>query len=151
MGGKLSRFSFHCPVDSPSELFDDSSVEWHSFISSTDEQWLITVLKVWHGNLRHGRCLVLLDRFLVPLTGFFHKFFLSFRSTKSFIIFVFACSGLFAFFSFSFSLYIPQLKKAMELKLTEIALSRFKNHTGERTTDKGVQVGRFLLKIRWYF
>ena len=38
----------------------------------------------------------------------------------------------------------------MELKLTEIALNRSKNH-GERTTDKGVQVGIFLLKIRWYF
>ena len=39
----------------------------------------------------------------------------------------------------------------MELKLTEIALNRSKNHRGERTTDKGVQVGIFLLKIRRYF
>ena len=36
----------------------------------------------------------------------------------------------------------------MELKLTEIALNRSKNHIGERTT---VQVGIFLLKIRLYF
>ena len=39
----------------------------------------------------------------------------------------------------------------MELKLTEIALNRSKNHIGERTTDKGFQVEVFLLKIRWYF
>ena len=44
-----------------------------------------------------------------------------------------------------------QERKSMELKLTEIALNRSKNHIGERTTDKGVQVGIFLLKIRWYF
>ena len=44
-------------------------------------------------------------------------------------------------------------RKSMELKLTEIALNRFgsKNHIGERTTDKGVQVGIFLLKICCYF
>ena len=32
-------------------------------------------------------------------------------------------------------------RKAMELKLTGITLNRSKNHIGERTTDKGVQVG----------
>ena len=42
-------------------------------------------------------------------------------------------------------------RKSMELKLTKIALNRSKNHKGERTTDKGVQVGMFLLKIPWYF
>ena len=31
----------------------------------------------------------------------------------------------------------------MELKLTGIALNRSKNHIGERTTDKGVQVEFF--------
>ena len=39
----------------------------------------------------------------------------------------------------------------MELKLTGIALNRSKNHIGETITDKGVQVGIFLLKTRWYF
>ena len=40
----------------------------------------------------------------------------------------------------------------MELKLTEIApVNRSKNHIGERTTDKGVQVGIFSLNIRWHF
>ena len=39
----------------------------------------------------------------------------------------------------------------MELKLTEIALNRSKNHIREGTTDKGVQVGIFLLKIHWFF
>ena len=34
-------------------------------------------------------------------------------------------------------------RKAMELKLTGIALNRSKNHIGEATTDKGVQVGIF--------
>ena len=41
-------------------------------------------------------------------------------------------------------------RKAMELKITEITLNLSKNHIGEGTTDKGVQVGIFLLKIRWY-
>ena len=36
-------------------------------------------------------------------------------------------------------------RKAMELKLTGIALNRSKNQIGETTTDKGVQVGIFLL------
>ena len=40
---------------------------------------------------------------------------------------------------------------SMELKLTESSLNRSKIHIGERTTDKGVQVGVFLLKIRCYF
>ena len=35
----------------------------------------------------------------------------------------------------------------MELKLTEIMLNRSKTHIGERTTDKGVHVGIFLLKF----
>ena len=42
----------------------------------------------------------------------------------------------------------------MELKLTGNALNRSKNHIGERTTDKGVQVGFFfffLLKTHWHF
>ena len=39
----------------------------------------------------------------------------------------------------------------MELKPTEIALNRSKNHIRERTTGKGVQVVIFLLKIPWYF
>ena len=34
----------------------------------------------------------------------------------------------------------------MELKLTEIALDRSKNHIGERTTDKGIQVGIFFIE-----
>ena len=34
----------------------------------------------------------------------------------------------------------------MEQKLTEIALNRSKNHIGERTTDKGVQVGIFFYR-----
>ena len=42
-------------------------------------------------------------------------------------------------------------RKAMELKLTGIALNHSKNHIGERTTDKGVQEGIFLLKTRWQF
>ena len=36
------------------------------------------------------------------------------------------------------------LRKAIELKLTGIALNRSKNHIGETTTNKGVQVGIFL-------
>ena len=49
------------------------------------------------------------------------------------------------------ALYIE--RKAMELKLNGIALDRSKNHIGERTTEKGVQVGIFffLLKTRWHF
>ena len=39
----------------------------------------------------------------------------------------------------------------MELKLTGIALNRSKNHIGETTTDKGVQVGNFLLKKESFF
>ena len=39
-----------------------------------------------------------------------------------------------------------QERKSMELKLTEIALNPFKNHIGERTTDKGVQVGIFFIE-----
>ena len=39
-------------------------------------------------------------------------------------------------------------RKAVELKLTGIALNRSKNHIGERTTDRGLQVGFFLLKTR---
>ena len=39
----------------------------------------------------------------------------------------------------------------MELKLTEIVLNHSKTHIRERTTDKGVQVGIFLLKIHGYF
>ena len=35
----------------------------------------------------------------------------------------------------------------MELKLTEIALNRSKNHIRERTTDKGVQVGIFFIEL----
>ena len=42
-------------------------------------------------------------------------------------------------------------RKSMELKLTEIALNRSKNYIGKTTTEKGVQVGIFLLKIRRYF
>ena len=42
-------------------------------------------------------------------------------------------------------------REAVELKLTEIAFNRSRNHIGERTTDNGVQVGIFLFKIRWYF
>ena len=34
----------------------------------------------------------------------------------------------------------------MELKITEIALYRSKTHTGERTTDKGVQIGIFFIE-----
>jgi len=34
-------------------------------------------------------------------------------------------------------------RKAVELKLTGIALNRSKNHIGERTTDRGLQVGFF--------
>ena len=34
-------------------------------------------------------------------------------------------------------------RKAMELKLTGNALNRSKNHAGETTTDKGVQVRIF--------
>jgi len=41
----------------------------------------------------------------------------------------------------SFEGYIE--RKAVELKLTGIALNRSKNHIGERTTDKGLQVGFF--------
>ena len=37
----------------------------------------------------------------------------------------------------------------MELKLTGIALNHSKNHTEERTTDKGVQVLIFLLESPW--
>ena len=36
-------------------------------------------------------------------------------------------------------------RKAIELKLTGIALNRSKNHIGETTTDKGVQVGSISL------
>ena len=39
----------------------------------------------------------------------------------------------------------------MEIKLNGIALNHFKNHIGDITTDKGVQVGTFLLKSTWYF
>ena len=39
----------------------------------------------------------------------------------------------------------------MELKLTGLALFRSKNHIGETITDKGVQVGIFLLKTRKHF
>ena len=39
----------------------------------------------------------------------------------------------------------------MELKLTEIALNRSKNHIGERTTDKGVQVGIFFIENSFVF
>ena len=42
-------------------------------------------------------------------------------------------------------------RKAVELKLTGIALNRSKNHIGERTTDRGLQVGFFLLKTRSHF
>ena len=34
----------------------------------------------------------------------------------------------------------------MELKLTGIVLNRSKNHIGERTTDKGVQVEIFFIE-----
>ena len=42
-------------------------------------------------------------------------------------------------------------RKAVELKLTGIALNRSKNQMGERTTDRGLQVGFFLLKTRSNF
>ena len=42
-------------------------------------------------------------------------------------------------------------RKAVELKLTGIALNRSKTHIGERTTDRGLQVGFFLLKTRSHF
>ena len=56
-------------------------------------------------------------------------------------------SGILVSFSSIDFLSLTQL----ELKLTKIALDRSQNHIGERKTDKGVQVGIFLLKIRWYF
>ena len=41
-------------------------------------------------------------------------------------------------------IYRPcDLWQAVELKLTGIALNRSKNHIGERTTDRGLQVGFF--------
>ena len=51
-----------------------------------------------------------------------------------------------------FSCYTVE-RKAMELKLTGNALNRSKNHIGERTTDKGVQVGFFFFFIEnsWAF
>ena len=42
-------------------------------------------------------------------------------------------------------------RKAVELKLTGIALNRSKNHIGERTTDRGLQVGFFLIKNTFAF
>ena len=39
-----------------------------------------------------------------------------------------------------------QERKSMELKLTAVALNHSKNHIGERTTDKEVQVGIFFIE-----
>ena len=39
----------------------------------------------------------------------------------------------------------------MKLNLTEITLNYSINHIEDKTTDRGVQVGIFLLKTRWHF
>ena len=56
-----------------------------------------------------------------------------------------------SFSSTAFLSLYPKERKAVELKLTGIALNRSKTHIGERTTDRGLQVGFFLLKTRSHF
>ena len=46
---------------------------------------------------------------------------------------------------------LEQTRKTVELKLTEIALNRSKNHIGEITTDRGLQVRSFFIKNSFAF